>query len=197
MEAVHALDENDALVIRGQKGHSENAHAHGVYTFRCLDAEGNLKWEDTVDNVVVNEGKNLVLDTMMAGANYTVNGPYMGLISAVGYTGAPAVTDSMLSHPTWFEVDAVSHYPTVAARLTTSALWGAAATGAKSLTTPVSFTIITFGGTLKGVFLAFGPGAVTTLGSTAGVLYSAGLFTGGDKIVSVGDTVLVSYSTSL
>ena len=42
-----------------------------------------------------------------------------------------------------------------------------------------------------------GSGAVSTHDSTAGTLYSAGLFSGGDKVVGSGDTLQVSYSTSL
>jgi hypothetical protein len=38
---------------------------------------------------------------------------------------------------------------------------------------------------------------VATNNNTSGTLYSAGLFTGGDKAVSIGDTLQVSYSTSV
>ena len=59
----------------------------------------------------------------------------------------------------------------------------------------VSFSIST-SGTIKGCFLVFSTGAVATNLSTAGKLWSAGLFSA-DKVVSSGDTLSVSYTTSL
>ena len=56
---------------------------------------------------------------------------------------------------------------------------------------------ITGSGTIKGCFLVFGTGALSTIDNTAGTLYSAGLFTGGDKVVVNTDTLNVSYSASL
>jgi hypothetical protein len=40
-------------------------------------------------------------------------------------------------------------------------------------------------------------GAVTTIGNTSGVLFSAGAFNGGNKAVSSGNVVTVTYSVSL
>ena len=42
---------------------------------------------------------------------------------------------------------------------------------------------------VKGCFLVLGTGALSTIDNTAGTLYSAGTFTGGDKTVSNGDTL--------
>jgi hypothetical protein len=49
---------------------------------------------------------------------------------------------------------------------------------------------------VKGAFLVLGSGAVTTNNSTAGTLFSAGTFTGGDKVVATGDTLTVTYTLS-
>jgi hypothetical protein len=193
MEKVQVEDQYSATVMRkGDDG--EAVGLKGKYFFKCFDKGGTLKWEDTIDNVVMTAGKNVALDAFLAGSAYTATGPFMGLISSVGYTSTPVAADTMASHPTWFEVDASTHFPIVAARITTNGGWSAASAGVKSLATPISFTIITTGGTLKGGFLVYGSGAVATLGSTAGTLLSAGLFTGGDKVVGVGDVVQVSYS---
>jgi hypothetical protein len=196
MELLQLQDKQDASVIRGAKEY-DMLGIHGKYFFKCLDPDGNVKWEDTIDNVVTTVGKNELLDKALAGSGFTVVGPFMGLISSVGYTGVPVAADTMASHATWFEVDATPHFPVIAARITTNGGWAVASAGAKALTSALSFSIITTGGTLKGAFLVFGTGAVATLGSTAGILLSAGLFTGGDKIVGVGDTVQVSYSLTL
>ena len=54
---------------------------------------------------------------------------------------------------------------------------------------------------IKGAFLmcrsAAGTAPTTTVGNTNGALYSAGLFTGGDRAVANGDTLNVSYTASL
>jgi hypothetical protein len=45
--------------------------------------------------------------------------------------------------------------------------------------------------------MVFGTGAVATNNSTAGILLSAGVFTGGDKVLATGDTLQVSWSLAL
>lgn len=192
MEQVNAIEAVDASVIRGA-GVGEQAEAHGRYLFQCFDKDGKLKWEDTIENVVTTVGKNLALDTFLSGSAYTA-ATFLGLISSVSYT-AVAAADTMVSHAGWFEVSAVTYFPTVAARLAPT--FAAAASGSKATSSAVAFSIITNGGTIKGCFLVFGTGAAATLGSTAGTLYSAGTFTGGDKVVSVSDTVNVTYTASL
>lgn len=154
-----------------------------------------VKWQDTVKNVVTDVGKNLLLDTGLAGSAYTVTGPYMGLISSVGYTSVPVAADTMASHATWVEAGNSTNYPLFTARIAPS--WSAASAGSKATSAAVSFTIGATGGTLKGCFLVFGSGAVTTLADTNGTLLSAGLFTGGDKVVSPSDVVNVTYSLGL
>jgi hypothetical protein len=76
-------------------------------------------------------------------------------------------------------------------------VWASASGRAKALNAALSFVIATTGGTVKGCFIVTGSGAVATNNDTNGTLYSAGVFTGGDKIVDVGDTLQVSYSTSV
>lgn len=192
MEQVNAIENSGASVVRGG-GMGEQADAHGRYVFQCFDKDGKLKWEDTIDNVVTTVGKNLALDTFLAGSAYTAN-VFLGLISSVSYT-AVAAGDTMASHAGWFEVSATTYFPTVAARLAPT--FAAASSGSKATSSAVAFSIITNSGTIKGCFLVFGTGAVATLGSTAGTLYSAGTFSGGDKVVSVSDTVNVTYTASL
>jgi hypothetical protein len=174
----------------------DQLHAQGRYQVQCFEHEGGeLLWEDNIENVVMTVGKNLALDTILAGSAYTVVGPYMGLISSVGYTSVPVAADTMASHATWVEAGNSTNYPLLTARVAPS--WSAASAGSKATSAAVSFTIGATGGTLKGAFLVFGTGAVTTLASTAGTLLSAGLFTGGDQVVSTGNVVTVTYSLGL
>lgn len=191
-EKLNANEQNNAALIRNSQN-NEQAEAHGIYTAQCFDKDGNLKWEDTFPNVVTVVGKNLALDSFLAGSSYTVTGPFLGLISSISYT-AVAAADTMASHAGWVEAGATNAPAYTAPRKT--AVWSAAATGSKSLSASLSFAI-TSAGTVKGCFLAFGTGAVATIDNTGGVLYSAGLFTGGDKIVANTDTLNVSYAASL
>jgi hypothetical protein len=192
-ETGKAEHECDAALVRAG-GLLEAARAHGRFLVECFDKNGRLKWRDTIENVVTTVGKNLALDTFLAGSGYTVVGPFMGLISSVSYGAGPVVGDSMGSHSGWTEAG-VTNAPTYTAPRKTCA-WSAAAAGAKALSAALAF-VFTGGGTVKGAFLVYGTGAVSTIDNTAGVLYSAGLFTGGDKVVVATDTLNITYSTSL
>src|SRR5262245_33405280 len=153
-----------------------------------------IKWSGEAPNVVCTVGKNVMLDNALAGSGYTVVGPFMGLISAVSFTSGPAAGDTMAAHGGWTEAGG-TNAPTYTAPRKTAA-WSAASGGAKALSAALQFAI-TSSGTVKGCFLTYGTGALSTIDNTAGTLYSAGTFTGGDKVVGNGDTLNVSYSTSL
>jgi len=190
-DELNVQDKSGAVLAAALTVH-EPAAAEGHFTVECYDAEGRLKWSDTIDNLVVTVGKNLALDTYLSGSAYTVTGPFMGLVSNVGFS-AYAVTDTMLSHPGWTEAGAINAPTYSAPRKTVS--WTPASLGTKTSTTTVFG--ITGSGTVKGCFIVFGSGATSTIDSTGGTLYSAGNFTGGDKIVANSDTLNVTYATSL
>jgi hypothetical protein len=56
----------------------------GRYEIECVGPNGEIKWRDVIDNLVTTAGKNLLLDTVLAGEDYTVVGPFIGLISGGG-----------------------------------------------------------------------------------------------------------------
>jgi hypothetical protein len=182
-----------ANYVAGMATHDELA-VHGHYTFECIGPDGKVKWTDTIDNVVTTVGKNLALDTYLAGSAYTVVGPFIGLISSVSYAAGPVLADTMASHTGWLEAGG-TNAPTYTAPRKTAA-WSAASAGAKALSASLAY-VFTGAGTVKGVFMVYGTGALSTIDNTAGILYSAGVFTGGDKIVGSGDTVNVSYTASM
>lgn len=195
MDKLDPIAKTDAVVLRGG-GAAECGHIIGVYSAVCIGPDGKVKWEAEAPNTVCTAGKNLALDTFLAGSGYTVTGPYLGLISSVGYS-ATAAADTMSSHAGWNEAGNGSNYPlwsTPASNARASTSWSSAAAGAKALSSAASFVIATTGGTVKGCFIVFGSGAVATNNNTSGTLLSAGVFTGGDKVVGVGDTLNVSYS---
>ncbi len=186
MKNEKASAKTSAGVGLGRKGvMSEKAEAHGRYFVECHDASGNLKFRDTIDNLVTTAGKNDALDKYLSGTSYSANF-YIGLVSGTGYTTGAVAADTADNHAGWQEDVNYSEATRPAA------VFASAAGGSKSLSAALTFSI-SDSTTIKGCFLA----TVSTKGGTSGILYSAGLFSGGDKIVSDGDTLSVSYTASL
>lgn len=187
-ESAEAAANGDASISRGV-GVTEQAHAGGRYEVECIGPDGTLKWRDTIDNVVTNIGGAKLLDEGLAGSAYTAAW-YIGLISSVSWS-AVNVTDTMSSHSGWTEA-AGTNAPDYdeASRPTTA--WSAASGKSKALSSALSFSI-NESGTVKGCFMVDN----STKDGTSGVLYSAGTFTGGDKVVGNGDTLNVSYTATL
>lgn len=165
----------------------------GWFSAELFDSEGNLKWRDEFPNTVVTAGKNIMQNTLFAGAGYTVTGPYMGMIALTGFS-AIDVTDTMASHPGWREAGGTNPPQYTAPRATCA--FGAAAGGVIALSSVASFSF-TAAGTVKGGFIALGTGASPTIDSAGGTLFSAGLFTGGDRLVAINDVLNISYSCTL
>lgn len=164
----------------------------GTYEVECRDKEGNLKWKDTIKNLVTDVGKNWMLDGILGSAQ-TNTGPFMGLISSDTWS-AVAAGNTMGSHAGWREAGG-TYTPTYSGTRKTC-VWSAASGGTKALSSALSFTF-TGGGTVKGCFIVLGTSAVNTIDSGAGVLYSCGTFTGGDKVVVATDVLNVSYTAGL
>jgi hypothetical protein len=196
-EKASAVAATNACVERGAADH-DALSAHGVYVAECYDKNGLLKWIDTIDNTVMTEGKNLAFDTFLAGSSYTVVGPYMGLISAVSYSAIAATDVGTQINGTnaWKEAGGTNTPGYTGNRKTCA--WSSASAGAKALSAALSFVFSSGSNVVvKGCFILFGSAAVNTKDDAHGVLWSAGLFSGGDKTVSSGDTLNVSYSTSM
>lgn len=182
-EQANATEQSRGVI--GIEGHvGEQAHATGVYSVQCHDADGNLIWSQDFPNTVLTAGKNDALDKYLAGSSYTA-AFYLGLISTSGYSAIVA-GDTAASHAGWTESTAYSNSTRVAAS------FAAASSGSKALSSGAVFNV-NGTDTIKGCFLA----TVSTKGGTTGVFYSAGLFTGGDQPVVSGNTLTVSYSAAL
>ena len=183
----------------GTSGDSnETVGIEGVYHVECRDADGNLKWEESFPNLVNAVGKQLLLDTLLrTSGTYTTVGPFLGLISGASPTFTAA--DTGTSHAGWTEF---VNYTVGGSAVRGTAVFGASSstgTTPTNVTTStaaaITYTITGAGGTVGGCFLVTGTGAVNTLSSTAGTLYSAGAFATA-KVTTVGDTVAVTYSTT-
>ena len=187
--------DNAVVTLQANAKVPEGMGIEGWYHVVCHDKDGNLKWEEKFPNLVVAVGKQLMLDTLLKGSSYTVVGPYLGLISN---TFTASASDTMGSH-TWTEFTA---YTVGGSAVRGTAVFGSStSTGStpsnvtSSTATAITYTITGSGGTVYGCFLVTGTGAVSTQGSTAGILYSEGLF-GTAKTTTAGDTVSVTYSTT-
>ena len=173
----------------------EGMGVEGFYKIECRDAAGKLKWDEEFPNLVVAVGKQLMLDTLLKGTSYSVTGPFLGLISN---STTFAAADTM-SSKTWTEF---TNYTVGGSAVRGTAVFASAtSTGTTptnvttSAAAAITYTITGAGGTVYGCFLVTGTGAVNTLSSTAGVLYSEGNFAVA-KAVTSGDTVSVTYSTT-
>lgn len=171
----------------------DSLRAAGVFSFRCLNPDGELLWQRDIYNIVATVGKNLAFNTFLNGANYTVTGPYLGLIASQSFGGV-AASDTMASHPGWQEAGGIIP-PTYSGSRALCA-WAPANNGAIGLVAPASFSI-TASGSVQGAFIVFGPSAVNTIGSTGGVLWSAGVFSGGAASITTGFTMTVNYAVSM
>jgi len=187
--------DNAVASLQANVSNESSVGMTGKYRVVCRDKDGNLKWEEEFPNLVVAVGKQLMLDTLLKGSSYSVVGPYLGLI---GNTFTAAATDTMASH-TWTEF---TNYTVGGSAVRGTAVFGSSTssgTTPSNVTTssasPVTYTITGAGGTVYGCFLVTGTSAVSTQSSTAGTLYSEGLFSTA-KATTAGDTVTVTYSTT-
>jgi hypothetical protein len=176
----------------------EGMTQEGYYHVVCRDAQGNLKWEEEVPNLVVAIGKQLLLDTLLRGSAYTTVGPFLGL-TKVSLT--PAATDTMTTLVTTNSGEFTNYTVGGSAVRGTAVFTAATSSGTTpsnvttSAAAAITYTITGAGGTVYGCFLVTGSGAVSTQSSTAGTLYSEGNFTTA-KVTTAGDTVSVTYSTT-
>ena len=172
----------------------EGMGIEGHYYVECRDVDGNLKWEEKFPNLVVAIGKQLMLDTLLRGSAYTTVGPFLGLINN---STTFAATDTMTSK-TWTELTTYTVGGSAVRGTAVFAASSSSGTTPSNITTSTATAItytMTGSATVYGCFLVTGAGAVSTLSSTAGTLYSEGNFSTA-KTVTSGDTVTVTYSTT-
>ena len=153
----------------------------GKFTVRCYDKQRRLKWEEVIENLVVNQGLNLALNILL-GATAKISNLYIGLIRDDGYTGIVA-GDTMASHAGWEEADEYSE-------ATRQVITFAAASGQSIASDTTADFSINGTETMKGAFLSDN----NTKSGGTGNLFSAGLFSEGNQAVGSGDTIKVSYT---
>lgn len=163
------------------------ARAGGVFHVTCFDKDGNLKWETSEHNLVVNEGLQYMNGIFFTGSSYNA-ALFLGLITGPGAGNVYAAGDTLASH-SWTEYTDYS-----GSRKMVS--FGSPSLANPSVIdnsgAPASFLITGGGGVVGGAFL-------TTIDSgTSGVLFSESNFQSpGDRTVVAGDTLNVTYTFSL
>lgn len=151
------------------------------YKFECHDKDGNLKWVDEFDNLVVTAGLNDSLTQHFKGSGYTA-------AWFVGITGASptfAAGDTMASHGGWTEVTAVSN----SARPTLT-LGSVSAGSVDNSASKAVFTVNVNGTAIGGAFVVTN----STLGGTTGTLYGGGALTEGNRTLASSDTISVTVT---
>jgi hypothetical protein len=176
---------------------TETVGMEGRFEAKCYDKDGNLKWEETIDNLVMAVGKQLMLDTILAGSSFTAT-VVMGLVSGAS-SPTYAAADTQASHAGWLE-SGLANAPTYSGNRKTPTFSSATSSGTtptnvttKTTSSAVSFTF-TGSGTVAGCFININ--GSSTIDNTTGTLYSAGSFTGGNKTVASTDVLNVTYSTT-
>lgn len=190
--------DNAVATLQANASIPEGMGVDGFYHVECRDAQGNLKWTEEFPNLVVQGGKELMLNTLLrTSGTYTTTGPFLGLTNA---TLTPAATDTMTTLVGGGKE--FTNYTVGGSAVRGTAVFAAAtSTGSTpsnvttSAATSITYTITGGGGTVYGCFLVLGTGAVDTQSSTAGTLYSEGNFATA-KVTTAGDTVSVTYSTT-
>ena len=165
----------------------DNVRFGGVFHVQCFDKDGNLKWETTEHNLVVNEGLQDLNTKYFKGSSYSAAW-YLGLITGPASGTTYAAGDNLTTHSGWTEFTNYS-----GSRKTVS--FGTATTADPSVisnsASPSQFTITGAGGTVAGAFLC------TVASGTSGILFSESDFQSpGDRAVVAGDIINVTYTFS-
>ena len=161
-----------------RSGVASQAKARGLWKAECRDKNGNLKWVEMWENLIVNEGLNYLLDAGLSGGTQ-ITSWFLGLINA---SPTIAAGDTMSSHSGWTENTAYDE--------ATREAWTDGGVSGQSVSnsgSPAVFTGSTDGQTLGGAFLT----SNSTKGGTSGTLYAVGEFST-TKNLDDGDTLTVT-----
>ena len=163
-----------------------SASGGGVFHFKCYDKDGNLKWEETAHNLVVNVGLADMNDKYFSGSGYSAAW-YLGLVNN-SPSPSYAAGDTLASHAGWAET---TDYSGNRKAVTFGSATSADPSVINNSGSPSQFSI-TGTVTVAGAFLA----SVDT--GTSGILFSVSTFQSpGARSVVSGDTLNVTYEFSL
>ena len=165
--------------VRSKREDTHSSGVKGIWEVKAFDKDGNLKWVENYENIVVNTGLDHLLDATLSGGTQITTW-YVGLTDG---TPTAAAGDTSASHAGWSEVTAYSE----GARQT----WVDGGVSSRTVTnsgSPAEFSINSNSTTIGGAFLI----SNSTKGGTSGTLYAIGAFSAGDKSLDNGDTLQVT-----
>jgi len=170
-----------AEVVKSEKN-SERPRFGGVFTIECRAPDGTLKWREECHNLVVNEGLNLILDTLFDedyGDSSGIGAPwYVGLLAA---SPSPSATDGLSDLSRFTDYDEAARQAFVDVRSNQSV---------SNAASKAVFTISQDSSSIGGAFLA----SDSTKDGTTGTLLCEVAFSGGNKAADDDDTLNVQYT---
>lgn len=184
MQDTLPMTDRAAIGLHARPDGDDTFRVRGVFHCVCTGADGAVRWEESIGNLVMTAGKVDMLAKYFAGSAYTASWN-IGLKGS----GTAAAADTMASHAAWSEYTAYSQ--------STRPAFGtpsASANGANGQVTAAAsvFTVNGAGGTVAGMFLC----SNNTIGGTTGTLFAATDFTAA-RTVAAGDTLSVTYTLTL
>lgn len=171
--------------LAGAKLNAHSKHQH-MFKVECFSKKtGKLKWVDTIENLVTNEGLDEILDKFYKGSGYTASF-FVGLTDgtptfAAGDTAA-TIGDSSTE---WAEV--TDYDEATRQALTLGSVSGQSVDNSAS---KAVFTIDSDATTIGGAFIITN----NTKGGSAGELIGGGAFTAGDKSLDDDDVLNVTVT---
>ncbi len=151
------------------------------YRVEARDSQGNLKWVEEFDNLVVTAGLNDSLDKHFKGSTYTAAW-YVGITAG---TPSFAAGDTMSSHGGWTEVTAYDE-----ANRPTLTLGTVSAGSVDNSASKARYTVSANGTVIGGAFVVTN----NTKGGSTGTLYGGGAFSAGNKTLDDNDTLDVTIT---
>lgn len=177
-ETLQVSDEAAAGLLMGHSA-QDSIEVKGVFKVVCRAADGSIRWEDDLSNLVVTVGKNDLLNQYFRASGYTA-AFFVGLKTA----GSISAADTMASK-SWTEITAYSN--------ATRPAFTAAVPSGGSTDNSASPAVFNINGTatVGGCFITTN----NTKGGTTGTLFSATDFAVARSVLS-GDTLTVTYTIS-
>lgn len=156
------------------------------YAVECHGPDGQLKWKDEFDNLVVTAGLNKYLDATLK-TGIAAPAWFVGLITGPGAGNSYVAADTMAAHAGWAEF--VTYSEAVRQAFTPGAI---AAGSVSNIAAKAVFSINGAGGTIAGCFMVDD----SAKSGTAGTLLGEGNFATGDRALLSGDTLSVTVTAT-